>query len=161
MEKKFVIINRHCKNLSFLEEFLNRTKTSIADLANNMGMTRQALSFWLTIDDAQLSKVKQAINACGYDVKFSLISNEQQVMQTSIQLRDEDKLDDLEFLREAMSKYKFTIKDIADKLDVAYNSVRTWVNITNDIKMSQLYEIAEKFNLTLDIKITPKITPEM
>lgn len=159
MEKKFVIINRHCKNLSFLEEFLNRTKTSIADLAKNMGMTRQALSFWLTIDDAQLSKVKQAINACDYDIQFSLNSKEQQVMQTSIQLKDGENLDDLEFLREAMSKYKFTIKDIAEKLDVAYNSVRVWLNTNNDIKMSQLYEIAEKFNLILNIKITPKITP--
>ena len=149
-----------CKNLAFLVEFMGAMGITPPDMAEKIGQSRQVAAYWMRKDNMELSKAKQLLSAYGYELKMEYTKDEQCPVRTTIRLKEGHAAIDpnkkLYFLRQAMVKYNFSMKEIAGKLDISYNSVLNWLNVVDDIPIKHLHSIAEQFGLTLQIKIEPK-----
>ena len=49
--------------------------TSIAELADKMGMSRSSLNRWFQIDDAKLSGLDEMAKAMGYHIEWKMVKD--------------------------------------------------------------------------------------
>lgn len=154
-------IKKDCENLAFLAEFMTYANMTPPDLAKKMGVTRQSVATWFRIDDMSINRATEVLNTCGYSLRFYYTAQKEPKQITTITLRKEDMAEDADkkknmyFLLEAMAKYNFTKKDIAEKLGISYNSVLVWFTKSYDISISYIGKIAEAFDLKVNVEIKP------
>ena len=148
--------------LRFLSEFMRVTGDCAADIARATGVTRGGVSHWFSCDDCRLSYCEQYISQKGYDLvielkKPSLVSESGNV-RISIERRtaepDGTECRRLLFLLDAMARYGVTKAQIAEALQIKYNTVRHWF-VVDDIYISHIFNIAHLFGLQVHIDIRP------
>lgn len=149
--------------LGFLSEFMRLIGECPADIARQTGLTRGVVSRWFDRDDVRLSYCYSYIESRGYELNITLKKDQDQVKQGNLSIQIEQKAPDpdsvdcrrLEFLQIAMAKNGITKKDIADRIDIKYNTVRHWF-IVDDMYLSYVFTIANLYGFDVNISIKPK-----
>lgn len=152
------------KQLGFLEDFMHVTGACQADMARALGLTRGGISHAFRSDDMKISMCYRFVDSLGYDLEFKLEKEDYKYVSDSVTVRitmKEEPIDDpssnvyLRFLSTALLRYHISKKDLAETLQITYNTVRHWFMV-DDIYISHIYRIARLFDLSLRIAIKPK-----
>ena len=149
--------------LQVLAEFMRTLGDSGAEVARILGITRGAVAQWFRSDDVKLSYCSTYMAAKGYDLILTLTEKVVKTDSDSVSIVIERKMPEVEsgdcvrlaFLQVAMAKHGITKLDIAKALDVKYNTVRHWF-VVDDVYMSHVFDIADKFKFKLNFMIKPK-----
>lgn len=150
--------------LQFLQDILDAQDVSKRDLAALMGVTPQNIFTYFKRDDMRLSVAMEIAEKLGYDLAFSLnkpgrVSASKAALQIESLLGNAvgaTKVNRLAFLSIAMKLYGIERKDLAEKLDLAYNGINRWFKV-DDISISYLYQIADIYGLNFTVKPEAKI----
>lgn len=149
--------------LQFLTDFMQFTGDSGAYIAKVLGMTRGSVSHWITTDDMKLSYCDSYIRSRKYSLIFELIPHGEKrasVVTTEISpietARRTRRKSRLSFLSKAMKEAMVTKTDVANALDICYNTVRHWF-VVDDIYISHIYAIAFRFGMDIKITVRPRV----
>lgn len=140
------------KRLQFLLTIMEAKGMGKHDLAALMGKTPQNIFTYFKRDDMKLSVAQDIFAKLGYELSFRLTrkGTKQDVVMDVENLIVDGRLSRLAFLRIGLAQYGISRHEVAEKLGLNYTGVNRWFKV-DDIAISYLYEIAEKFNLQLRI----------
>lgn len=141
--------------LTFLSAFLHRHSITQSDAAERLGLSRQALVHWFTVDDTKLSNACALVEAYGCRL---LVSYE--VTLPGLDYRDESTpnypaeydTQRLGFLRKALDDADLSVQDLAELLGIGRTTLFDTLR-SDDIMVSRLFEIARLAGWTLRIRI--------
>ena len=153
--------------LKFFTDFLAMEDLTLDEVANIIGMTRPAISHWLSSDDARLDQIQQVVEARGYELEIFLTRDGAEADgRKRISIDDFITLDKaayrpkrLSFLTLALKRYNLTKTELAESCGLTYSSARHWF-MSDTITMSRLFQICEVANFSIRISITKKTLPE-
>ena len=144
------------KRLQFLLSLLESKGVGKNELARMMGVSPQNIFTYFKRDDMKLSYAQEIAEKLGYDLSFRLESEDapkKDVIMEIESLVGKDGLSRLAFLRIAMSQYGIERKKLAEQLGLNYTGVNRWFKV-DDIAVSYIYDIAERYGLKVKIKAT-------
>lgn len=157
---KFVGGEWRVRNLQCLTEFMEALGLSTGDVAKAVGLGRNAVTRWLTVDDTYLSKVVKVAEDYGYDFQIafevktpvvmnsgrtSLVIDKPAGVQGAVSGRR------LDFVRRAMKASDLTVNELAAKMSLTRNSVQLWFR-NDDITFRYIYQIADTFDWNVNIR---------
>lgn len=157
---KFVGGEWRVKNLRCLVEFMDALGLSTGDVAHAVGLGRNAVTRWLTVDDTYLSKVVKVAESYGYEFQISYeVKNPVMMNSGRTNLVIEKPIDKngfvsrgcLDFVRQAMRISDLTVSELASRLNLTRNSVQLWLR-NDDITFRYIYQIAETFDWNVNIR---------
>ncbi|MGM9790952.1 MAG: helix-turn-helix domain-containing protein [Candidatus Cryptobacteroides sp.] len=141
--------------LTFLSAFLRRHSITQSDAAERLGLSRQALVHWFTVDDTKLSNACALVEAYGCRLELSY-----EVTLPGLDYRDESTpnyppeydTQRLGFLRKALDDADFSVQDLAGLLGIGKTTLFDALR-SDDIMVSRLFDIARLTGWTLRIRI--------
>lgn len=142
------------KRLQFLISLMETKGISKPELAAIMGKSRQNIFTYFKRDDMKLSFAQEIAKRLGYNLSFSLESENPAKNNMIVEIEKlvgNESLKRLAFLRLAMSQYGIERKAIAEQLGLNYVGVSRWFMV-DDIALSYIFEIAELYGLNVKIK---------
>lgn len=134
---------------------MRRHSITQSDAAQRLGMSRQALVHWFTVDDTKLSNACALVEAFGCRLVVSY-----EVSLPELDYRDESTPNypseyarqRLGFLRMAIDDAGSSIQALADLLGIGRTTLFDTLR-TDDIMISRLFDIARVTGWTLRIRI--------
>ena len=145
-------------HLKFLTDFMEETGLTTASVAELVGISRQAVYYWLKKDDVKISMIYNLFEAYGYKIEFDLIKEraadgEPARVEMAVE-RKQTTGKRLEFLASALKRYNIYREDISPKMGIGNTTIYYWLS-HDDVFISYIYQLAEVAGLRLSIKITP------
>ena len=138
-------------------DFMKAAGVSTNQVAQLMGVSRQAVHHWFVKDDMKVSQIKRLFELCGYKIVFALEKEEARnnlpvrvtmsVVNPSGPLR-------LAFLKNALDRYDVSKESLAARLNVGKTTLYNWFK-SDDCFLSYVYAIAMAEDMKLDIRIAP------
>lgn len=166
--------------LKFLVDFLKASGVSKVQVAEKMGLTRQAVHHWFVRDDMKMSQIYSLFEKFGYGIEFSLdggssvvddlstsapkccasspvgpasISSQPAVAVTMTLLPQESR-PNLAFLKSALEGNSISKDTLAERLQIGRATVYNWFK-SDDCFLSYIYAAASATGLRLSIRILP------
>ena len=141
--------------LTFLSAFMRRHSITQSDAAQRLGLSRQALVHWFTVDDTKLSNACALVETYGCRLVISY-----EVTLPGLDYRDEStpnyppEYDTLRlgFLRRAMDDADLSLQTLAELLGIGRTTLFDTLR-SDDIMVSRLFDIARLAGWTLRIRI--------
>ena len=155
--------DRQIVHLKFLVDFMQRIGLTNNSLSKALNISRQAVGYWFSHDDATISKLEDVFDTLGYKLVFSLVPNHPIDLdnKANVQMRlalENDELiygPRLDFLNKAIKAYKLNKAELTKKMKVSATTIYYWQS-HDDCLISNLYRFAECADFHLDIQISPK-----
>ena len=155
--------DRQIVNLKFLDDFMKRMGLTNNSLSKALNISRQAVGYWFSHDDATLSKLEDVFDTLGYKLTFNLVPNHPIDLdnKANVQMRlalENDALiygPRLDFLNKVIKAYKLNKAELTKKMNVSATTIYYWQS-HDDCLISNLYKFAECADFHLDIRIDPK-----
>ena len=146
------------KNLLFLSEFMKKKGLTTIDLANAVGVTRQASHHWLKTDDMRLALADRLFRSLGYTIGFRLLYNGEVIADSTTVENSERKLN---FLKIALQRRGITYAQAQKMSGFGEGTMNLYMK-RDDIPMSRLMKLVESLDMVLNItlKRTDRIVPE-
>ena len=141
------------KNLRFLGEFMAATGLTTSSAGEKIGISQVSIYYWLKKDDAKLSAVMNLIEACGYRMTISIVSEDLESDNFSIELKPTESGKRLAFLADALKDVDK--EEVAKKIEMGYSTVYYWLE-HDDINISYIYRIADAIGRKVKITIRPR-----
>lgn len=146
-------------HLKFLTDFMEETGLTIANIAELVGLSRQAVYYWFKKDEVRLSLIYKLFEAYNYNIEFDFIrdrSTEGEPAKVEMEV-ERQKMPGgkrLEFLASALKRYNIARDDVQPKMNVGTTTIYYWLS-HDDVFISYMYKFAEVTGLRFAIKITP------
>lgn len=164
------------KNLDFLRQVINALHLSDTQFANMAGISQQTFSYWFITDDALLSSVMKGFENLGLKLECNLdVQNNEEychstdrymLQMTGLESVIEQPKPRMSIMQEAIIQNKrmkflgivvqelgLDLKNFSETIGIKYVTMYAWFK-RDDIKISKIYDIAEK----LDRKVSWNIT---
>ncbi len=155
------------KNLKFLLDFFRYIDKTPEDYGRIGKSSAQSLREQLRKDDMKISKAEEVIRTFGYKLEIQFSSRETTEPKAVVdenyivdlpekdnsKLNSRYKLERLSFLEEIMVENKISQRKLSEILEYSYGAVQAWLR-TDDMPLSVVNLIKDKFNLKIKFKIT-------
>ncbi|MBO5311317.1 MAG: helix-turn-helix domain-containing protein [Bacteroidales bacterium] len=145
------------RNLRFLVDFMKAAGVGTNQVAQLMGVSRQAVHHWFVKDDMKVSQIQRLFELCGYKIAFAL---EKEVAADTLPVRVTMSVVNpagpqrLAFLKNALDRYDVSRESLAARLNVGKTTLYNWFK-SDDCFLSYVYAIAMAEDMKLDIRIAP------
>lgn len=148
------------KNLRFLLEFKAALGLNTESLCKPTGLSPQSIRIQFKRDDMKLSKAKRIIESHGYKLNVNLTPRKQgkdngdnYIVNLPVITKKTEQAKNLDFLKDFMQLMGESQYALANKLEVTQGAVFAWLS-TDDILISYLVKIVEKYDADIEFKIT-------
>lgn len=145
------------RNLRFLVDFMKAAGVSTNQVAQLMGVSRQAVHHWFVKDDMKVSQIKRLFELCGYKIVFALEKEEVRnnlPVRVTMSVINPAGPQRLAFLKNALDRYDVSRESLAARLNVGKTTLYNWFK-SDDCFLSYVYAIAMAEDMKLDIRIAP------
>lgn len=145
------------RNLRFLVDFMKAAGVGTNQVAQLMGVSRQAVHHWFVKDDMKVSQIQRLFELCGYRIEFEL---QKETAVSSLPVRVTMSVVNpagpqrLAFLKNALDRYDVSKESLAARLNVGKTTLYNWFK-SDDCFLSYIYAIALVEDMKLDIRIAP------
>lgn len=141
-------------NLAFLGDFLDRIQVTALQLAEKLEITKQSVHYWFAKDDCKVSVAHRIVNACGYDIRFTLQKSSELTEKIPAPIKGNDE-PRLQFLWDYLDAHPEYEDRILKELDMANSTFYYWSR-ADDCFVGYLIRIAKCTGAKLRISIMPK-----
>ena len=145
------------RNLRFLVDFMKAAGVSTNQVAQLMGVSRQAVHHWFVKDDMKVSQIKRLFELCGYKIVFALekeAAADTLPVRVTMSVINSAGPQRLAFLKNALDRYDVSRESLAARLNVGKTTLYNWFK-SDDCFLSYVYAIAMAEDMKLDIRIAP------
>ena len=145
------------RNLRFLVDFMKAAGVSTNQVAQLMGVSRQAVHHWFVKDDMKVSQIQRLFELCGYKIVFALEKEEAAdtlPVRVTMSVINPSGPQRLAFLKNALDRYDVSRESLAARLNVGKTTLYNWFK-SDDCFLSYVYAIALAEDMKLDIRIAP------
>ncbi len=149
------------KRLGFFRDFAAELNISLSHIAEKSDKKRQLMTYYMKKDDMMLDTAQEMFENIGYKLEFSFKKQVDTKYKLNIEISEQElnNQNRLAFIKKAFMKYRITSKDTAKKLKICPETIKYWF-INDNVSIKYLYDIAEVWDLDLDINIRPLTTSE-
>ena len=143
--------------LRFLVDFMKAAGVATNQVAELMGVSRQAVYHWFVKDDMKMSQIFHLFELCGYRIVFGLEKEATQnnlPVTVTMSVKNPAGPQRLAFLKYALDRHNISKESLAAKLNVGKATLYSWFK-TDDCFLSYIYAIAQAESMHLSIRIEP------
>lgn len=138
-------------------DFMKAAGVSTNQVAQLMGVSRQAVHHWFVKDDMKVSQIQRLFELCGYKIVFALEKEEARnnlPVRVTMSVVNPSGPQRLAFLKNALDRYDVSRESLAARLNVGKTTLYNWFK-SDDCFLSYVYAIAMAEDMKLDIRIAP------
>ena len=143
--------------LKFLVDFMKAAGVTTGQVAELMGVSRQAVYHWFVKDDMKMSQVYRLFELCGYRIVFGLdkeVARGRFPVNVTMNVKNPAGPQRLAFLKSAMDCHNVSKESLAVSIGVGKATLYNWFK-TDDCFLSYIYAIAVAEEMSLTIRIEP------